>query len=110
MRKDVIGVVERLKSNECSQVGLIFGSNSWEYPYWMRGRELLKNPLHLEHLLVDNPSARQTSESYQAFQPCALLVVPGKGGDRPRLSVNGVTFEKQWQGSKVSVFVRRSPA
>jgi hypothetical protein len=109
MQKDVVGAVDRLQTNQCSEVGLVIGGNSWEYPYWMRGQELLQKPLHLEHLQVDNLSANQGSAAYQTFKPCALLVSTGKGGDRPNLSVNGVTFDNQWQGPKVSVFVRRAP-
>jgi 4-amino-4-deoxy-L-arabinose transferase-like glycosyltransferase len=110
LQKDVVGAVERLQADQCREVGLVVGGNSWEYPYWMRAQEVMKKSVRLEHLQVDNPSARQVSAAYKSFQPCALLVIPGKGGDRPTLTVNGIPFEKQWQGPKTSVFVRRSPA
>jgi 4-amino-4-deoxy-L-arabinose transferase-like glycosyltransferase len=109
MQKDVVGAMAVVEKKACSAVGLVVGGNTWEYPYWMLGQRM-NPPVRLEHVLVNNVSARQGTASYKAFQPCALLVVPGQEGDRPSLTVNGVPFQKEWEGRKISVFVRRSPA
>jgi 4-amino-4-deoxy-L-arabinose transferase-like glycosyltransferase len=109
MQKDVVGAMAVVEKKACSAVGLVVGGNTWEYPYWMLGQRM-NPPVRLEHVLVNNVSARQGTASYKAFQPCALLVVPGQEGDRPSLTVNDVPFQKEWEGRKISVFVRRSPA
>jgi hypothetical protein len=91
------GVVEGMG---CKRVGLVFGGDGWEYPLWPLLRTRLGDGLRMEHVLVQNASARFAAPVASA--PCALLVV---GQDIGRVvDWQGRTFVERWQWRPVRVY------
>jgi len=95
------------QTNHCSSVGLFLREDSWEYPLWILLHS--QNPAaQIQHILVDNISARKGNSSfYRNFVPCAVIAVGKKTGDR--ISIQNNSYLKKWQGSDfqetVAVFV-----
>lgn len=58
-----------LSQLQCNDIGLMANIDDWEYPLWVMTKAYGKS-IHLEHILVDNPSGRLEAE----FNPCAIVV------------------------------------
>ena len=91
------GVVEGMG---CKRVGLIFGGDGWEYPLWPLLKARLGEGLQMEHVLVQNASARFAAPMSSA--PCALLVVGQDIGST--VDWQGRTFVERWQWNPVRVY------
>jgi hypothetical protein len=91
------GVVERM---ECKQVGLILGGDGWEYPLWPLLRARLGEDLRMEHVLVQNASARFGAPAPPA--PCVVLAV-GRDAEGA-IRWQGRVFVKRWQWTPVRVY------
>ncbi|NSW53009.1 MAG: phospholipid carrier-dependent glycosyltransferase [Anaerolineae bacterium] len=84
IQPDMMAVVETLDRDlHCNQVGLILDNSDWEYPLWA----LLGKTTRLEHVLVENASARLAEA---AFTPCAVLVMTEDRPVRVELPSGGV--------------------
>ncbi len=72
-RKGYWGAIETLATTSCDQVGLYITENGLEYLFW-HFLHPTKPGLRLEHVLVDNPTARFAAD-WPPFDPCALVVI-----------------------------------
>ena len=84
----------------CARVGLVLDWDGFEYPFWPLLRERIGEAVWLEHVLVQNASARLVGPAPGA--PCALLVI-GRPVDGP-VSWQGRTFVERWHWPPVRVY------
>ena len=93
-----------LKDKRCAQVGLWLDEDSWEYPLWIllngRGDDVLR----IEHIRVNNESARVSLRGGASnFVPCGLVVV--ETNEMPDQIIEGArAYSKTWMGDKVAVY------
>lgn len=62
--------IKEIESHHCSEIGLFWSENSWEYPLWALLKDWPK--IRIEHINVQNTSAR-LSYPLGPFQPCAII-------------------------------------
>jgi hypothetical protein len=80
---------EGLAAAGCSRIGLLANGNDWEYPLWVAASSL-PQPISIEHVGVDNVSARLTSD---AFQPCVIVSI--KADQPATATVDGTDYVKR---------------
>lgn len=85
--------VDFFNKDDCRQIGLDFGSDSWEYPWWVALKYQNKNPIRIEHIDVNNQSS-QYSLPLGSFSPCGLIQSP------PSFDQKIIIYNDQW-------FIRR---
>ena len=97
-----IGAARYVASSGCRDVGLVLGTDDREYFLWglladarWRGR--------LDHVLVDNVSARRPSAA-SSLEPCAI-VREEFGPTAPGLRLGSRTYEPAWSHGEVQVLV-----
>ena len=71
LEADYIGAARFLLSRKCSDIGLVFGANDWEYPLWVT-LQASTRPIRIEHFNVDNISSPMPYPN-GAFHPCAII-------------------------------------
>jgi len=65
---------EYLKSESCTNIGLILGEDSWEYPLWHLMKKNNNNSIRMEHINVKNISANLNKiPPFNRFTPCAII-------------------------------------
>ena len=89
-----------VRDMRCARVGLVLDWDGFEYPFWPLLRARIGEAVRLEHVLVQNASARLAVPAPGA--PCALLVI-GRQLDGP-VSWQGRTFLERWQWTPVRVY------
>ena len=89
-----------VRDMRCARVGLVLDWDGFEYPLWPLLRARIGEAVRLEHVLVQNASARLAVPAPGA--PCALLVI-GRQLDGP-VSWQGRTFLERWQWTPVRVY------
>jgi hypothetical protein len=101
-----ISSVQFLSKTQCADIGLEFGSDDWEYPFWVLLGKDDKQKVRLEHVNVTNISQELSTEfPFNNFTPCAVIVV----SDNPsnEINVDGVTYIRKWLSNPVSVFLQK---
>ena len=72
-RLELIGpfkeAVEYIKKQNCKDIGLLLGADSWEYPYWVLLKAQNKG-IAIQHVDVNNISAKYENKN---FSPCLLI-------------------------------------
>jgi hypothetical protein len=98
---------EFLRSRNVSQVGLVTGNSSWEYPWWVLLHQ--DNPsVRLEHVNVDDASSRiYAEEPFCSFQPDAVISLD-QTPQVESITVGHVRFEKQWAEGGVAIYLREA--
>jgi hypothetical protein len=66
-------VVDYLESETCSHIGMILGSNHWEYPFWVSPDGRVKPDLQVDHVLVNNMSKKHAKEWMVMDAPCLII-------------------------------------
>jgi 4-amino-4-deoxy-L-arabinose transferase-like glycosyltransferase len=108
-RPELQGGYERLaaflNNEDCNQLGLISGSDSWEYPLWSMLKPLAAGGFHVEHVFVENESHRLlTHEALSSFSPCLWLQIDFPELERsPLLSEDYIIL---WEDYGLVVFVQ----
>ncbi|MGV0024563.1 hypothetical protein [Phormidesmis priestleyi] len=99
-------------AQHCSKVGLYLTDDSaWEYPLWTLLQS--KNPQieRIDHVIVDNISAKKLEvEPYKSFDPCAIVVYANKKNfqaQNDQLQVRDKRYTKAWSEYPMSVFVKK---
>lgn len=93
----------------CGEVGVVLGSDDWEYPLWVLLRRAMPppRPLHIEHAHVRGAASPHTWRSARG-RPCALIVT------RPLasyiVSYRGQRYEARLATPEISVFLPAAPA
>jgi hypothetical protein len=88
-REPYANTIAAVRDQGCTEVGLIIGPNSYEYPFWMR------TPLHVEHVNTNLPGGD--------YEPCAVIaelsLVQGTFG------IGTQTYSQIWEESPLAVFI-----
>jgi hypothetical protein len=72
--RDYITAIEQIRMSGCREIGIISGSDFWEYPIWVIMREQSSNNhFRIEHINVNNDSAR-IPYPLGDFYPCTVVV------------------------------------
>ena len=91
-----------LRAMECPVVGLMLGVDDWEYPVWAFLANETRSGTRIEHVAVDNVSARLARPG--ARPVCAILRT---GSDLPRsFAAGSANYRLAWTSESVSVYRR----
>lgn len=94
-----------VKTQGCEQVGLVLGSDDYEYPLWV----LLNkdgNDRHVTHVRVENVSAVKQGESQQkASSVCAVISLAQETGDV--IAIEQDVYTRAWSAATVSVYAKQ---
>ncbi len=99
------GAASFVESRQCSNVGLSMGFDDWEYPFWTLLRAGPGSGYRLEHVGIDNASAKKSDA---AFKPCALIYVQKPfGPPEPPTEwlIGEKPYARQWSSDRVHVYV-----
>jgi hypothetical protein len=93
-----------LAARKVSQLGLIVGNSSWEYPWWVYLRA--DHPqARIEHVNVSDASgALAATPPFSEFKPEALLTLD----QRPQpeqISVGSLVYAKRWAQAQVAIYL-----
>lgn len=83
---------------QCNDIGLVANIDDWEYPLWVM-TEAYGKDIHLEHILVDNPSGILET----GFVPCAIVVTYPL--QEQTIIYQNKVFVKYRQANHLSLFV-----
>jgi hypothetical protein len=103
LKPQYVGATGFLRTHGCTQIGLLVGPNSQEYPFWALLPEVRASGGRWEHVGVTNSSARLARSGGVNFRPCAVVTV--RGPNRDRLSIDGETYKGEWSNGIVKVFL-----
>jgi 4-amino-4-deoxy-L-arabinose transferase-like glycosyltransferase len=107
---DYLSAVDFLKSQSCSQVGLIIGGDTWEYPLWKFGKDAFQRPMQIEHINVDNGSAIKTAlYPHRDFIPCAILTTKPSEAQLQTISFKNKTYQHSWVKGGINIFLTHKP-
>jgi hypothetical protein len=105
VQAEYVGAAEFLRSRNCTEVGLVLGWDDFEHPLWVLLPELRAARGRLEHVKVDNSSARLQLR-YPPFTPCAVVRIGEATGDT--LDIGAQSYRLTWSSGRMSVFVADS--
>ncbi|MBF0485366.1 MAG: glycosyltransferase family 39 protein [Candidatus Omnitrophica bacterium] len=74
--ENYLRVVDRLAASGCHNIGLVIGSDDWEYPLWPLLKKHGMGDFRLEHVEVAGPLGKIPYPRGD-FTPCARVVVAG---------------------------------
>lgn len=66
--------VDAVQAMGCTHLGLVLGTEAWEYPFWILLEAALARPIHIQHLNVQNPSKRLIPEG-KLSSVCAVVAI-----------------------------------
>lgn len=92
-----------LRARAVSNIGLIMGADSWEYPFWVL-LDPLRNGIRMEHINVD-PNVSGMCYPLKAFSPDAILVSARETQPR-RILRDGSVYIRVMHDNGVAVFLR----
>lgn len=107
-KKTYGGAIDYALSLPCTDIGLIVGKGDWDYPFIAILRDRNVSQSRIEHVNVDNSSARYNTGAFKQFVPCAIITT--KSGGLDKITCNGVLYKKQYSNEEVAVFRRDSEA
>jgi hypothetical protein len=92
-----VEAVKIVKSQKCSNVGLILEGTSYEYPLWMLFQQDGEQEI-IRHINVTNKSAVKALQSSN-IQPCAIISVNrAKNLTNKTLIAQNVAYQEYWSG------------
>ncbi len=107
LAKPFLATVDYLASQSCSDIGLIIGGDTWEYPLWKLGREQSKRPLRFEHLQVDNPSSALASHPpHQDFEACMVITIKPEYLKQTDFQLGDRSYRQTWEQGDIKIYSR----
>ena len=103
LKKPYLQAIDTLNAIDCTQIGLFFTENSPEHLFWYLLAPEKPN-LHMEHILVMNPTARFATTKPN-FAPCAVLVLRSDFSAPPAWHILGQHYVQAFKNDNVSLFV-----
>ena len=96
-----VRVAKQAAAQQCHEIALRGGPDSWEYPFWVLTNEFGDNA-RIDQVFVDNPSAGATRFG---STPCMLVSVTS---DQPSsMFLDGVEFAMSWSQDGVGLYQPR---
>lgn len=106
LREPYFEAAEFLKSRQCADIGLSFGSGSREYPLWILLQRNADKTIRIEHINVNNISAiKQNTAPFNQFNPCAIVSDRAEQGGEI-VTENGF-YVRAFSSGSISIFVKR---
>lgn len=102
VQAEYVGAAEFLRSRNCADVGLVLGWDDFEHPLWVLLPEVRAGRGRLEHVRVDNSSARLQGR-YRSFTPCAVVAVGKPLGET--LDLGGQLYRLTWSSGRMRLFL-----
>lgn len=106
LKEPMIGAANFIKSQQCSDIGISFDKlEIYEYPLWVLLKENSNQNYRIQHVGVNNPSSVKSQLSpFKEFNPCIIFDTSGSVFER--MNVQPGEYEKKWNLSPASVFVK----
>ena len=96
------GAADFVASQNCREVGLRIGDNSWEYPFWVIFKQSGPSKARLEH--VDVIGIKPANYPLGEFNPCAIIETGRTSPPDERLKISAKIFVRRWEQSPVKVY------
>jgi hypothetical protein len=97
-------VAEVLRANRCVEVGALIEREGWEYPLWVLWARFRAAGVRLEHVGVQNVSARLAATHMPEFRPSAIVRTVW-GEAEPELRLDGRLYRRAWADSMMAVYL-----
>ncbi len=98
-------VANYIKSEQCTNIGLILGADSWEYPLWPLLKKNAEKPFYIEHINVKNISSSLYSKPFfNNFLPCAIISF--NANSKHKMTFKNQTFIKTRKFSFINIFMK----
>jgi len=98
-----IKTYEFIKATGCSRIGIDFGGDAWEYPFWVLFSKDKNSSYRFEHILVSNVSSK-IQYPLGAFDPC--IMIDFNNDKKIRSNVENKAFIKVRKFNFISVFIK----
>jgi 4-amino-4-deoxy-L-arabinose transferase-like glycosyltransferase len=106
LARPYIRSVRLLSKASCSDIGLILGSDDWEYPFWALMAQDGKRTVRFEHVNVTNISQVKYKEyPFNTFIPCAVIVVSKDPPEDIRVGLN--TYSQRQFFDPISIYKQK---
>ncbi len=104
LQQSYLNTSQYIQSIECSDIGIMIGTDSWEYPLWPLIKKNNTKNYRLEHIEVNNLSLKKT-ENYPLsnFLPCAIVKADG---DNTKIQFDENTFIKTRKFHNMNIFLK----
>ena len=107
VRESYVAAMRELRDIGCSRIGLSIGGDAAEYPVWvLAGQACGEGQGRIEHIRVENESARLRSYANAPFDPCAIFMVTELPSIPVALPFNGSSYRLRLRAAPVVLFVR----
>ncbi len=101
---EYMDVSTALDEANCSQLGLVTGIDSWEYPLWVVLKDVPE--MRIEHVLVENGSQTLPTLDTTQYFPCAIVTVDIHQNKTSLETRSGAIYHRTSQVGAVSLFLR----
>jgi hypothetical protein len=96
---------EWLRSQNCSQIGLSIGGNTWEYPFWiLLGNEINGEIVQIKHVNIANKTSEHTSSQDSNFAPCAIFAFGSDAAQKSEITTNQRGYAQVWSQEGMRIF------
>jgi hypothetical protein len=102
LKAEYVGAAEFLRSQNCTEVGLLLGWDDVEHPLWALLPRLRAPGGRAQHIGVSNSSAHLESRT-PPFTPCGVFSRSKLTGEK--LTVGGRSYRLAWSSNRVKVFL-----
>jgi hypothetical protein len=109
LKEPYVGAASLVVSRQCASIGLIVGFDHWEYPLWTALGAAPGSAYRLEHVGVDNVSAKKADSS---FTPCAVIYYADPADPQYKealdeWTIGGKRYTKEWSSEPIHVYMER---
>lgn len=102
-RRPYMETVNFLHFIGCSDIGLIMGEDSWEYPFWVLLNEGVEQKARLKHVNVNNLTSKAASFLFEDYTPCAIITFDEQKDKA--IKSQGHMYTKAWGIDYLNVFL-----
>ncbi|MGC9504488.1 ArnT family glycosyltransferase [Baaleninema sp.] len=107
IRQSYKQTVDWLAESGCTDIGLSYSGDAWEYPLWMLLKQRLDQPFRIEHLrLVEENPTQDLPYPNGEFTPCVIVANQNDDVQATELEWGGQTFTQAEKYGAIAVFPR----
>ena len=97
--------VQFFLKSQCSNIGLVMGGDDWEYPFWVLLQENTKRPIRIEHVSIENISAKYNKYPFKAFTPCVVIIVSNNLPNE--FNIGNINYLRKMISNPIGVFMQK---
>ncbi|MDC0834852.1 glycosyltransferase family 39 protein [Geitlerinema sp. CS-897] len=110
IRQSYNQTVDWLAENSCTDIGLSYDGDAWEYPLWMLLKQRLDSPFRIEHVrLVEANPTKDLPYPNGEFTPCAIVANQNEDVKATELEWGEQTFTQAEKYGAIAVFSGNNP-